>query len=482
MLDPKLIRDDFETVEKRLSSRGEIPALREVHELEVERRRRMRHIEDLQNQRKVLSGLLAPKELDKLAPTLPAVLSDALKKSDERQAAISGGDASLEAAHRAHRAMVDALGEARKGDLQAFVRSQLGKLLKEFSTHLKDAEGSLKDIEAKAAERALWIPNMPHESVPVGADASGNVEVRRSGEPPVYSFTPKNHWEIAEALGIIDFERAAKISGARFVANVGLGARLERALLNFMLDLHVRDHGYTEIFPPFIVNTESMTGTGQFPKFADDQFKIEGLEMHLVPTAEVPITNLHRDEILPGEALPVAYVAYSACFRKEAGAAGKDTRGLMRLHQFNKVELVNFTAPEQSYDALERLTASAEEVLKRLGLPYRVVELCTGDLGFAAAKTYDIELWFPAQEVYREVSSCSNYEDFQARRASIRFREGEKVKPRLVHTLNGSGLAVGRTLAAILENYQQPDGTVRVPEALVPAMGVEVIRPPGAPA
>lgn len=475
MLDPKLIRDDFETVKERLATRGDVPALQQVHALEVERRKRMRHIEDLQNQRKVLSSLLAPREFDRLAPALPEVLSDARKKSDARGAVIADGSAPLQAAHNAHRGILDLLQGASQSDLASCVKTRLAPLLKEFSGHLKDAEASLKEIEAQAAERALWIPNIPHESVPIGPDASGNVEVRRSGDPPALAFEPKHHWDIAEGLGIVDFERATKISGARFVANVGLGARLERALLNFMIDLHVQEHGYTEILPPFIVNTESMVATGQLPKFADDQFKLQGLELHLIPTAEVPLTNFHRDEILPGDALPIAYVAYSPCFRKEAGAAGKDTRGLLRLHQFNKVELVNFVRPEKSYEALERLTSSAEEVLKRLELPYRVVALCTGDLGFAATKTYDIELWFPAQKVYREVSSCSNYENFQARRAAIRFREGEKARPRLVHTLNGSGLAIGRTLAAILENNQQHDGSVRVPKALVPAMGMEVI-------
>ncbi|MFQ5458405.1 MAG: serine--tRNA ligase [Myxococcota bacterium] len=475
MLDPKLIRDDFEAVTKRLATRGDVPALGEVHDLEVERRRLMRHIEDLQNQRKVLSGLLAPKEFDRLAPALPEVLSDARKKSDDRSEAIGAGETPLHAAHLAHRAILDALAEALQSDLQAFAKSGLSAHLKQFSARLKDAEASLKEVEARAAERALWIPNIPHAAVPKGADASANVEVRRSGEPPALAFAPRHHWDIAEGLGIVDFERAAKISGARFVANVGLGARLERALLNFMLDLHVQEHGYTEIFPPFIVNTESMTATGQLPKFGEDQFKLAELELHLIPTAEVPLTNFHRNEILPGADLPLRYVAYSACFRKEAGAAGKDTRGLLRLHQFNKVELVNITRPEDSYDALERLTAHAEEVVRRLELPYRVVELCTGDLGFAASKTYDIELWFPAQKVYREVSSCSNFEDFQARRAAIRFREGEKARPRLAHTLNGSGLAIGRTLAAILENNQQPDGSVRIPRALVPAMGMEFI-------
>ncbi len=478
MLDLKLIRDDFEGLKERLLSRGEIPALREVYNLEVERRRVMRHIEDLQNQRKVLSGLLAPKEYEKLVPRLPEVLSDARKKSGVREAALDEGDSPLHSAHRAHLAIVEAVEKASRSDLRGFVKSRLGPLLKDFSAKLKDAEGTLREIEGAAAERALWIPNVPHPSVPIGPDESGNVELRRVSEPPAFSFEPKSHWDIAERLGIIDFERAVKISGARFVANVGLGARMERALLNFMLDLHVREHGYTELWPPFIVTSESMRGTGQLPKFEDDQFKLQDLELHLVPTAEVPVTNLHRDEILRAEQLPLSYVAYSACFRKEAGAAGKDTRGLLRVHQFNKVELVTFSRPEESYAALDELTRHAEVVLQRLELPYRVVELCTGDLGFAAAKTFDLEVWFPAQNVYREVSSCTNFEEFQARRTGIRYREGEKEKPRYVHTLNGSGLAIGRVLAAILENNQEPDGSVRVPKVLVPAMGVEVIPAP----
>ena len=477
MLDPKLIRDDFPALKARLATRGDIPALEEVHRLEVERRVIVRHIEHFQNQRKLLSSLLAPKEYEKVLPTLPEFITETRKKIAERDTALPTGQSALSAAHEAHRTIIEGLEGALASDLRAYVKSNLGAGLRVFSSHLKDAESTLKELEARAAERMLWIPNIPHKSVPAGTDASFNVEVRRSGEPPDFSFQPQNHWEIAEKMGLIDFERATKISGARFVANVGLGARLERALINFMLDLHVREHGYTEIFPPFIVTSACMIGTGQLPKFAEDQFKIEGSDLHLVPTAEVPVTNFHRDEILPPGALPRAYVAYSACFRKEAGAAGKDTRGLMRLHQFNKVELVRFVTPEHSDAELERLTAHAERVLQRLELPYRVVSLCTGDLGFSAAKTYDLEVWFPAQRLYREISSCSNYEDFQARRAGIRFRESEGARPRFVHTLNGSGLAVGRTLAAILENNQREDGSVRVPQALIPAMGVEILSP-----
>ena len=476
MLDPRLIRDDFQTVKTRMSSRGAVLALQDVHSLEIERRALVRHIEDLQNQRKVLSSLLAPKECERLLPTLPEILADARKRIADRDGALPGGHPALQAAHSAHREIVLGLEAALAADPRAYMKTALPASLREFSTHLKEAESGLKDLEARAAERLLWIPNLPHPSVPVGPDASANIETRRGGEPPALGFEARPHWEIAERLGLVDFERAAKISGARFVANVGMGARLERALINFMLDLHVREHGYTEIFPPFIVNEQSMFGTGQFPKFRDDQFKLEGLDLHLIPTAEVPVTNLHRDEIFPPSRLPVSYVAYSACFRKEAGAAGKDTRGLLRVHQFNKVELVRFTEPEKSYEALEQLTAHAEKVLRLLDLPYRVMTLCTGDLGFSAAKTYDLEVWFPAQQVYREVSSCSNFEEFQARRASIRYRADEQAKPRFVHTLNGSGLAIGRTLAAILENNQQADGSVRVPEVLAPAVGVDVLR------
>ncbi len=477
MLDPRLIRDDFQTVKARLSTRGAVLALQDVHSLEIERRAIVRHIEDLQNQRKVLSGLLAPKELEKILPELPAILTEAKKRSADRDGALPGGQPALQAAHVAHREIVAGLETALASDVRAYITAKLPAGLREFSSSLKEAEAGLKELETRAAERLLWVPNIPHPSVPVGPDASANVEVRRKGEPPKFDFEPKPHWELAERLGLVDFERAAKIAGTRFAVNMGLGARLERALINLMLDLHAREHGYTEVFPPFIVNEQSMFGTGQFPKFRDDQFKIDGLDLHLIPTAEVPVTNLHRDEILPASRLPLSYVAYSACFRKEAGAAGKDTRGLLRLHQFNKVELVRFTEPEKSYEALEQLTVHAERVLQVLELPYRVMSLCTGDLGFAAAKTYDLELWFPAQQVYREVSSCSNFEDFQARRASIRYRADEKGKPRLVHTLNGSGLAVGRTMASILENNQQPDGSVRVPAALVPALGVEVLHP-----
>ena len=318
------------------------------------------------------------------------------------------------------------------------------------------------------------IPNTPHESVPVGHSEDDNVEVRRVGEPPQFDFEPKAHWDLGPELGILDLDRAAKITGARFALYWGLGARLERALVNFFLDVHTREHGYTEVLPPFLVNSKSLYGTGQLPKFAEDLFKCENTDFWLIPTAEVPVTNIYRDETLEGDALPIKLCAYSACFRSEAGSYGRDVRGIIRQHQFQKVELVKFTRPEQSYEELEKLTADAEDILRRLGLPFRTVVLSTGDLGFSAAKTYDIEVWLPGQNGYKEISSCSNFEAFQARRAGIRFKSGKKSE--YVHTLNGSGLAVGRTWVAIVENYQQKDGSVVVPEALRPYMGEEVIR------
>ena len=336
-------------------------------------------------------------------------------------------------------------------------------------------ENSIREAEESQRNILLTIPNLPHASVPDGKDENDNVEMRRwspqGGEPPKFSFEPKPHWDLAEYLDIIDFDRAAKITGARFALYKGMGARLERALISFMLDLHTTEHGYLEVLPPFMVNKASMTATGQLPKFEEELFKVENGTYFLIPTAEVPVTNIHRDEILPEESLPVLYAAYTPCFRREAGSYGKDTRGLIRQHQFNKVELVKFSKPEDSYDELEKLTANAEEVLKRLGLPYRVIVLCTGDMGFSSAKTYDIEVWLPAQNKYREISSCSNFEDFQARRGNIRYKAKGGKKTELVHTLNGSGLAVGRTVVAILENYQQSDGTVIIPEALRPYMG-----------
>jgi len=346
--------------------------------------------------------------------------------------------------------------------------------MKQLGDPIKDAEGALRKVEETLTDVALRIPNLPHASVPVGADASENVEVRRWGTVPAFSNPPKPHWEIGENLGILDFDRAAKIAGTRFSVMTGAGARLERALINYMLDLHTTQHGYREVIPPLLVNRPTMTGTGQLPKFEEDLFRLRDEEYFLIPTAEVPVTNLHREEILSADCLPLRYTAYTPCFRREAGSYGKDTRGLIRLHQFNKVELVAFTTPDRSYEELERLTSHAESILQGLNLPYRVITLCTGDMGFSAAKTYDIEVWLPSQQQYREISSCSNFESFQARRASIKYRPtgGKKeAKTDFVHTLNGSGLAVGRTLVAILENFQQPDGSVAIPSVLRPYMG-----------
>jgi len=355
---------------------------------------------------------------------------------------------------------------------------ELEKLISEMrqlGDEINDLESKLRIIEDKIQSFFLYIPNLPHNTVPVGKDETENVEIRRWGVPPEFDFEPLNHWDIGEILGIIDFERAGKIAGSRFAVMKGVGARLERALINFMLDLHI-SKGYIEVFPPLLVNRDSMIGTGQLPKFEEDLFKTEEPEYYLIPTAEVPVTNLHKNEILSEDDLPIYYVSYTPCFRKEAGSHGKDVRGLIRQHQFNKVELVKFVKPEDSYEELESLTKDAEEVLQRLGLHYRVIVLCTGDLGFSSAKTYDIEVWLPGQKRYREISSCSNFEDFQARRANIRFRKREKRGTEFVHTLNGSGLAIGRTVVAILENYQQRDGSVIVPEALRPYMEVDVIR------
>ncbi|WP_430789508.1 serine--tRNA ligase [Virgibacillus flavescens] len=351
------------------------------------------------------------------------------------------------------------------------------KEMREVGDQIKVLDTELKEIEVKLETMLLSIPNIPHESVPVGEDEDDNILAREIGETPKFPFEAQPHWDIATNLDILDFESAGKVTGSRFVFYKGMGARLERALLNFMMDLHADEHGYTEMLPPYMVNRASMTGTGQLPKFEEDAFKLEGWDYFMVPTAEVPVTNYHRDDILKLDDLPKKYVAFSASFRSEAGSAGRDTRGLIRQHQFNKVELVQFVKPEDSYDVLEELTGNAEKVLQLLNLPYRVMSMCTGDLGFTAAKKYDIEVWIPSQQTYREISSCSNFEDFQARRTGIRFRREEKGKPEFVHTLNGSGLAIGRTVAAILENYQQEDGTVVVPEVLRPYMGgKEVIK------
>lgn len=422
MLDLKFVRNNPEVVADALKKRGVDITLDEFLEVDEKRRRFIREVEQLKSQRNKVSQEIA-----------------ARKKAGE-----------------------DA------GDMIAEMRV--------VSDKIKELDNEVKKLEERLEEILLGIPNIPHASVPVGEDAEDNQVVRTWREPRKFTFEPKPHWEIGEDLGILDFAQAAKITGARFTVYRGLGARLERALINFMLDLHTQEHGYTEIFPPFIVNRGSMVGTGQLPKFAQDMFKLEGLDYYLIPTAEVPVTNLHREEILDGDRLPICYTAYSGCFRAEAGAAGRDTRGLIRQHQFNKVELVKFTTPETSYEELEKLTRDAEHVLQLLELPYRVVVLCTGDLGFSAAKTYDIEVWLPSYNDYKEISSCSNFEDFQARRAQIRYRPSPRAKAEFVHTLNGSGLAVGRTVAAILENYQQEDGTVVVPKVLRPYMGgVEVI-------
>lgn len=348
---------------------------------------------------------------------------------------------------------------------------------REINETMVQDEVALARLAEELKAETLYFPNIPHDSVPVGRSEKDNQEIRCWGEIPKFSFEPKPHWDIGEKLGILDFARAAKISGARFVSYYGQGAALERALINFMLDLHTKKHGYTEVLPPVLVNPASMQGTGQLPKFEVELFKCRDDDYYLVPTAEVCVTNLHREEILPLEKLPIKYAAYTPCFRREAGSYGKDTRGLLRLHQFNKVELVKFTTPETSYQELETLTGEAEAVLRALELPYRVVALCTADLGFAAAKTYDLEVWFPSAGVYREISSCSNFEDFQARRAGIKYRPAPQEKPRLVHTLNGSGLAIGRTLAAILENHQTAEGQVTVPEVLRPYLASDLIKP-----
>lgn len=421
MLDMKFVRDNHELVIEAVKKRNGSLDLTEFLALDKERREIVQSVEQLKKQRNDAS-----QEIGKL--------KKAGQNADAQQAAVRA----------------------------------LGEDIAKQDAQLTEVEGKLKAI-------LLTIPNIPAEDVPVGKDDSCNPVIRTIGEPRKFDFTPKPHWEIGENLGILDFERGVKVSGARYVFYKGLGSRLERSVIEFFLDLHTQKHGYTEFFPPFIVNGASMQGTGQLPKFAEDMYKLENGDMYLIPTAEVPVTNLHRDDVLKAEELPLKYTAYSACFRAEAGAAGKDTRGLIRMHQFNKVELVKFTKPEDSWAELDKLTADAEEVLQVLGLPYHVVCLCTGDLGFSSATTYDLEVWLPAANCYREISSCSNFLDFQARRANIRFKRDAKAKPEFVHTLNGSGVAVGRTVAAILENYQNADGSVTVPEALRKYMGVDVI-------
>jgi len=439
MLDIRLIRENPEKVIEGLTRRGilvvppdgavqklsekqanEAMMVRKLLELEDNRRRLIRESDELRNRRNVVS-----EEIGKL-------------KREKRDAA------------------------------------ELLEEMKGVSDRIKDFEEQLKGVEDQSREFLLNIPNIPNESVPVGKDETDNVAVRTCGEPKEFEFPALNHWDVGEMLGIIDFDRASKIAGARFALMRGAGARLERALMNFMLDLNT-SRGYAEVFPPILVNRESMTGTGQLPKFELELFRTAEPEFYLIPTAEVPVTNIHRDEILREQDLPIYYTAYTPCFRREAGSYGKDTRGLIRQHQFNKVELVKFVRPEDTYHELERLTADAEAVLQRLGLPYRVMALCTADLGFSAAKTYDLEVWLPGQQRYREISSCSNFEDFQARRANIRFKRDGKKGTEFVHTLNGSALAIGRTVVAVLENYQRKDGTVEVPEALRPYMKADVI-------
>jgi len=355
--------------------------------------------------------------------------------------------------------------------------SSLMEEMKELSENIKQADAQVREIDDEIDRIMLTIPNIPNETVPSGDSDADNIEIRKWGEPTNFEFEPRAHWELGEKLNILDFATAGKVTGARFTFYKGLGARLERSLMNFMLDLHTEKHGYTEVFPPFMVHRNSMIGTGQLPKFEEDAFKVAGTEYFLIPTAEVPVTNMYRDMILDAKDLPIKHVAYSACFRAEAGAAGRDTRGLIRQHQFNKVELVKFTTPETSYEELEKLTNDAEEVLQILGIPYRVVKICVGDLGFTAAMKYDLEVWMPSYNRYVEISSCSNFEAFQARRAGIRFRRNPKDKPEFIHTLNGSGVAIGRTTACILENFQQADGSIKVPDALIKYMnGIDIIK------
>ena len=407
---------------------------------------------------------------DALAKRSAAVDLDAVLATDARRRSLVHETEQLRAEQNRASEDIARLKKAKEDASAAIAAMQ------DVSRKTKDLGEQVKAIEAELEAQLLDIPNLPDASVPVGRDEKDNPVLRTWGDKPAFDFEAKDHVDLGEGLGILDFERAAKLSGARFALYTGAGARLERAIINFMLDLHTQEHGYTEVLPPFAVNSQSMQGTGQLPKFAEDLFHLEGHDLWLIPTAEVPVTNIHRDEILAADRLPIRYAAYTPCFRSEAGSYGKDTRGLIRQHQFNKVEMVKFTAPETSWDELEKLTANAETVLQRLGLHYRVSTLCTGDLGFSAAKTYDIEVWLPAQNTYREISSCSHFTDFQARRANIRVRRDKK--PEYVHTLNGSGLAVGRTFVAILENCQQADGSVVVPDALRPYMGgVEVLQP-----
>jgi seryl-tRNA synthetase len=426
MLDIKFVRDNRDAVERMLEQRGYDMDLQTILSLDQQRREAIQEVESLKHERKVVSDQIAQ-----------------MKKKGE-------------------------------------AASQIISRMRQASQRIKELDGKLGEVEDEIHRSLLLIPNVPHESVPVGKDENDNPVVKRWGEITQFSFAPKPHWELGESLGILDFERAAKITGARFTLYWGLGAQLERALINFMLDLHTTKHGYVEVLPPFVVNSSAMMGTGQLPKFREDLFKLEDWDYYLVPTAEVPVTNIFMNEILEEEDLPLCYTAYTPCFRSEAGSYGKDTRGLIRQHQFNKVEMVKFTTPEQSYPELESLLLDAEEVLQMLELPYQVVTLCTGYLGFSAAKTYDIEVWIPGQQAFREISSCSNFGEFQARRANIRYRPKGKKKIAYPYTLNGSGLAVGRTLVAIMENWQQEDGSVVIPPALRTYMGgVDIIGSQG---
>ncbi len=416
MLDIKYLRDNFEQAQQRLATRGDEIDLAPLRQLDSRRRELLGEVEALKAEKNRVSALIG-------------------KTKDK-----------------------------------STVKDEISRM-KEVSSRIKELDEDLRRVNDELQSFLMTIPNLPHPQCPPGGGEDDNVELRSWGELPQFDFEPKAHWDIGEALDILDFERGGKIAGARFTLYKGAGARLERALINFMLDLHTGEHKYVEMLPPFMVNRDTMTGTGQLPKFEHDLFHVEGMDYFLIPTAEVPVTNIHRDEILAAEQLPLYYTAYTPCFRKEAGSHGRDTRGLIRQHQFNKVELVKFVAPQDSDAELEKLLDNAEEVLRRLKLPYRVMDLCSGDIGFSAARTFDIEVWLPGQNVYREISSCSTFGDFQARRAAIRYRPVEGGKPELVHTLNGSGLAVGRTLLAILENYQQKDGSVVIPEALRPYMG-----------
>jgi seryl-tRNA synthetase len=394
-----------------------------------------------------------------------------IKVDDQRRELVSTTD-TLKAEQNSDSKQIPVLRRENK-NIEA---AQLLERMKELSDQIKENDVKIREVEETLQNMLLTIPNIPHESVPIGKDSEDNIEKHRWSEPRKFDFEPKPHWELGEQLGILDPETAAKVTGARFHFLKGLGARLERSIYNYYLNYHTENSGYTEIFPPYMVNRASMTGTGQLPKFEEDAFHVSNNDYFLIPTAEVPVTNMYRDEIIDGGKLPIKYCAYSACFRAEAGSAGRDTRGLIRQHQFNKVELVKFAKPDNSYDELEMLTNDAEKVLQGLGLPYRVVTLCTGDLGFSAAKTYDIEVWMPSYGRYVEISSCSNFEDFQARRAAIRFKDNPRDKAQLVHTLNGSGVAIGRTVAAIMENYQNADGSITVPEALRPLMGTDIIK------